>query len=53
MAASSDCHDLEGTTWYTNKMRPAAYWQLWSDMAIHRIHLRVLDHIKRGTVRSN
>jgi uncharacterized membrane protein YhaH (DUF805 family) len=38
---------LEGTTWYTNKMWPAAYWQLWSDMAIHRIHLRVLDHIKR------
>jgi uncharacterized membrane protein YhaH (DUF805 family) len=38
---------LEGTTWYTNKMWPAFYWQLWSDMAIHRIHKRVLNHIKR------
>jgi hypothetical protein len=38
---------LEGTTWYTNRMWPEAYWQLWSDMAIHRIHRRVLDHIKR------
>jgi hypothetical protein len=37
---------LEGKTWYVNRMWPAAYWQLWSDMIIHRIHLRVLDHIK-------
>jgi hypothetical protein len=38
---------LEGTTWYSNRMWPAAYWQLWSDAIIHRIHLRVLRHIKR------
>ncbi len=37
---------LEGTTWYSNRMWPAAYWQLWSDAIIHRIHLRVLRHIQ-------
>ena len=37
---------LEGTTWYTNRMWPAAYWRLWSDEVIHRIHLRVLEHIR-------
>jgi uncharacterized membrane protein YhaH (DUF805 family) len=37
---------LEGTTWYTNKMWPAVYWQQWSDWVIHRIHMRVLDHVK-------
>ena len=37
---------LEGTTWYTNRMWPSAYWKLWSDEVIHRIHLRVLDHIR-------
>jgi len=37
---------LEGTTWYQHHMWPAAYWQLWSDAIIHRIHLRVLNHIK-------
>jgi hypothetical protein len=36
---------LEGTTWYRNKMWPAGYWQLWSDMIIHRIHGRVLEHV--------
>ncbi len=38
---------LEGTTWYTNRMWPAGYWQLWSDRIIHQIHQRVLEHIKR------
>jgi hypothetical protein len=37
---------LEGTTWYSNRMWPEAYWQLWSDAIIHRIHRRVLVHIK-------
>jgi len=37
---------LEGTTWYQHTMWPAAYWHLWSDYIIHRIHLRVLEHIK-------
>jgi len=38
---------LEGTTWYRHHMWPAGYWQLWSDAVVHRIHLRVLRHIKR------
>ena len=37
---------LEGTTWYRNRMWPSAYWRLWSDALIHRIHLRVLRHVK-------
>lgn len=38
---------LEGTTWYRHNMWPASYWRLWSDFMMHRIHLRVLNHIKR------
>jgi len=37
---------LEGTTWYRHDIRPAFYWQLWSDHIVHKIHLRVLEHIK-------
>jgi hypothetical protein len=37
---------LEGTTWYVHNLWPARYWQLWSDVIIHQIHLRVLRHIK-------
>jgi len=37
---------LEGTTWYQNKFWPAFYWHFWSDYIIHRIHYRVLMHIK-------
>jgi hypothetical protein len=37
---------LEGATWYQHTMWPAAYWHLWSDYIIHRIHLRVLEHIR-------
>jgi hypothetical protein len=40
---------LEGTTWYQHHLWPAAYWRLWSDLIIHPIHHRVLDHIKRAT----
>lgn len=38
---------LEGRTWYTFEMHPQAYWTLWSDLAIHAIHRRVLLHIKQ------
>ncbi|HUR39049.1 MAG TPA: SRPBCC family protein [Planctomycetota bacterium] len=38
---------LEGTTWYTHRLWPTAYWGLWSDAIIHRIHGRVLRHVKR------
>lgn len=37
---------LEGTTWYHDAMWPAAYWHFWSDYIIHRIHRRVLEHIR-------
>jgi hypothetical protein len=37
---------LEGTTWYRHSMWPAAYWRLWSDFLIHRIHQRVLRHVQ-------
>jgi uncharacterized membrane protein YhaH (DUF805 family) len=38
---------LSGTTWYSNRMEPQVYWKLWSDVLIHRIHMRVLEQIKR------
>ncbi|MBW3540304.1 MAG: SRPBCC family protein [Planctomycetes bacterium] len=38
---------LEGRTWYRFNMKPQGYWTLWSDLFIHRIHLRVLRHVKR------
>lgn len=37
---------LEGTTWYQHGLWPAEYWRWWSDAIIHRIHLRVLTHIR-------
>lgn len=38
---------LEGRTWYEFDMFPHAYWTLWSDLLIHRIHDRVLDHVRQ------
>jgi len=38
---------LEGRTWYTFDMHPQAYWTLWAHFSIHRIHRRVLDHVKQ------
>ncbi len=40
---------LEGTTWYINKIRPGFYWTIWSDYIVHKIHQRVLEHIKTQT----
>lgn len=37
---------LEGTTWYVNKIKPDIYWTTWSDYIVHKIHNRVLEHIK-------
>jgi uncharacterized membrane protein YhaH (DUF805 family) len=38
---------LQGTTWYTLDLSPGLYWRLWSDTVVHRIHIRVLKHIKQ------
>src|SRR5262249_15306990 len=43
---------LEGTTWYRHDLWPAAYWRLWSDAIIHRIHARVLRHIRTESMRA-
>jgi hypothetical protein len=38
---------LEGTTWYSLDYSPTFYWSTWCDGIIHKIHLRVLKHIKK------
>lgn len=43
---------LRGKTWYRNNLYPASYWRLWSDYLIHKIHLRVLEHIKASCERA-
>jgi hypothetical protein len=43
---------LEGSTWYHLRMAPEAYWQLYSDYLIHRIHSQVLEHIKHQSEQS-
>ena len=42
---------LEGTTWYRHDIWPISYWSLWSDFILHRIHYRVLNHIKEKAER--
>ncbi|MBK1790587.1 hypothetical protein [Persicirhabdus sediminis] len=37
---------LEGTTWYSHSISPEFYWGIISDEIIHKVHYRVLDHIK-------
>jgi hypothetical protein len=37
---------LEGTSWYRRGLWPAQYWRWWSDAIVHRVHLRVLNHIR-------
>jgi len=43
---------LIGNTWYEFDMYPHAYWTLWSDLMIHRIHTRVLEHVRRHAERA-
>jgi hypothetical protein len=38
---------LEGHTWYELTASPTLYWRVWSDAIIHRIHTRVLTHVRR------
>ncbi|MGN0003628.1 MAG: hypothetical protein ACI35V_09345 [Sphingobacterium composti] len=42
---------LEGTTWYYHNIKPAIYWKIWSNYIIHKIHIRVLTHIKKNSER--
>jgi hypothetical protein len=44
---------LEGTTWYYHNIKPTFYWQLWSNHIIHKIHDRVLTHIKTNSEKEN
>ena len=44
-----DKTELEGTTWYKIDITPEIYWKTWSNFIIHRIHKRVLNHIKTET----
>lgn len=37
---------LKGTTWYRHQMWPQWYWIPMTDQIIHKIHGRVLDHIR-------
>jgi hypothetical protein len=37
---------LRGTSWYRNRMWPQPYWGFWADQLMHRIHSRVLRHVK-------
>lgn len=39
--------EVAGTTWYRQAMRPDWYWSRVSDLIIHKIHRRVLDHIRQ------
>ena len=43
---------LDGTTWYTQQLWPARYWQGWSDYLVHTIHARVLQHIRAEAERT-
>lgn len=40
---------LEGSTWYEMRLQPEAYWVLFGDALIGRIHRRVLQHVKTVT----
>lgn len=44
---------LEGTTWYKVDIYPQFYWKNWADTIIHKIHNRVLEHIKSESEKEN
>lgn len=43
---------LEGSTWYTMDMFPNLYWRTIAESLLHRIHTRVLTHIKDASLTS-
>lgn len=44
---------LEGTTWYKVDIYPQFYWKTWANAIIHKIHSRVLEHIKSESEKDN
>jgi Polyketide cyclase / dehydrase and lipid transport len=42
---------LEGHSWYELEMAPEGYWQVVADAFVHRVHRRVLEHIRRTAER--
>jgi hypothetical protein len=36
-----------------NKIKPGFYWEIWSDYIVHKIHKRVLEHIRQQAEESN
>lgn len=44
---------LEGTTWYKVDIYPQFYWKMWANTIIHKIHYRVLEHIKSESEKEN
>jgi hypothetical protein len=44
---------LKGTSHYRNAMWPGVYWQLWSEAIIHRVHVRVFEHVKKLAERNS
>lgn len=44
---------LEGTTWYKVDIYPQFYWKIWANSIIHKIHNRVLVHIKSESEKDN
>lgn len=44
---------LEGTTWYKVDVYPQFYWKIWANTIIHKIHYRVLEHIKSESEKEN
>ena len=43
---------LEGSTWYELRIAPVAYWGVFADLIVRRIHHRVLQHIATTTLAS-
>jgi hypothetical protein len=38
---------LEGTSVYRNHIWPSAYWALWSEAIVTRVHRRVFEHVRQ------
>jgi len=36
---------LHGRTWYALDIYPSAYWAEWTELLVHSIHLRVMNHV--------